>query len=232
MAATGLSREDVTAILKAAGKDLIQQNAPVKEQARMSPEEFEKQFNVFKATKEFVAKLRSENPDDALAALHELRDGINRQNVSMNQVLIQAAIEKALAPVMEQLQPVQSYITEQREAQLKVQFFKENPELAPHESIVTLVRQSLEAKGLPAEVNTVPKALKYLADESKKVIATLQQSTNTNGTTNANTNGRSAGAVKSTKMSQLSGGGQGGASSTAGRGHGAGGPSGMELFRK
>jgi hypothetical protein len=223
-----LSKEDITRILQDAGKDLVQRNAPLSESPKMTAEEFEKQFNVYKATKEFVAKLRSENPDEALAALHELRDGITRQNVSMNQVLIQAAIEKALQPILQQLGPINTHISGERERQAKETFFKDNPDLVQHESIVTLVRQAIDTKGWPNDVKTIPQALKHLAEETNKVLTNLQKSTT--GAVSGNTGGRSNGAVKTTKMSQLSSGGQGGAGRTVGNVNGKV-PSGVEVFQ-
>src|SRR5258706_8492091 len=92
---TGLTKEDITGILKDAGlgsqREEKVEATPKKE---LPQDELEKLFNVWKPSAELLAQLRSEKPEDAMAALVAIRDGLLKQSMTMVEHRVQQLLSK------------------------------------------------------------------------------------------------------------------------------------------
>ncbi len=225
VASSGLSKDDVSEILKGAFAQMPQQTAApsTTPEPQMSQEDFEKAFNVYKASPELLAQLRSEDPKIALQAVHALRDGIIRQAMTMAEYRVQQHLEKLLG---EHVAPLQSYVTEQQATSFRNDFFKKNPELEKYESLVDAVSVKLEKSGWKGK--TRDEVFKKYAEETNTIVKQLLAAGGQNGGQAQTTTGSAAATPGKNRMSTLTGGGQqaGGQRQAPG----SKGPPGVEVF--
>ena len=217
-ATSGLSKDDVKEILSAAMEKVGgERQQTTTAEPQMSAEDFEKAFNVFKATPELLAQLRHEDSAVALKAFHALRDGLIRQAMTMAEYRMKQYVDNLRT---NDLAPLQSYVSEAQATSFRNDFFGQYPDLEKYETIVDAVAAKLGAAGFTAP--TRDEVMKRFAEETQKIVAQLT-ATQGNGADGkmktATTGGR--------KMSTLTGGGQTGGQRTAPEPKG---PKGIEVF--
>ena len=221
---TGLTKEDITEILKSAGVG-ERPAAAVDSGAKREPPseaELEKMFNVWKPSPELIAQLRSEKPEDAIAALTLIRDGLLKQAMTMAEYRVQQLLTKLHD---EQLAPLQTYVSEAQANSFRNDFFEKYPDLTKYESLVDAVAAKLQQAGFQGKSRD--EVMKKFADETKAVVKTLLGA----GSGNGAATGTETGAAKGKRqMSTLTGGGQGTGGGKGTRGDGAKGPPGIEVF--
>jgi hypothetical protein len=187
-----LTPEGIAAAIKAAG--LGQPAHSPQPEKQYTQEDFDKAFNVFNITPELLAQLRGEG-DLPLKALIALRDGLNKQSVTMASYIAKQVEEK----LREEFAPVQTHFQEQQVEKLYNKFFTENEGLKPYDSICKAVVAQMQSEGVKFDSQTA--AFKALADRVRLVVQKLPGS---NGQLPA------AGSPAPTRMPPLSRGGQGG----------------------
>ena len=219
---TGLTKDDITEILKSAGVGSSSVTSTPVTEIRQPPsvEELEKTFNVWKPSAELVAQLRSEKPEDALAALAQIRDGLLRQAMTMAEYRVQQLLKGMRE---NELSPIQTYVSEQQATSFRNDFFKTNPDLEQYETLIDGVAAKLQAANALQGLSRKD-IMKKFADDSNIIVKQLLAK---GGESSTPTNGKTTGSSPSRKMSTLTGGGQptGGRAAAAPKG-----PSGMEVF--
>lgn len=226
---SGLSKDDVQEILagalKAVGDRQPATAAAAKPEVQMSQADFDKAFNVFKASPELLTLLRHENPAEAMKALEQFRDGMIRQAMTMAEYRMQQFVKELRD---NDLAPLQSYVTEQQATSFRDGFFKENPELEKYENLVEAVATKLSGTIQPG-TKSRSELFKLYADETKKIVTELTGAGVAANGDAANGNGKPpAPAAGKHKMSTLSGGGQQGSGKPTAAS--AKGPVGIEVF--
>ena len=136
----GLTKEDITAILR----EVIPAAKKEDEAPRLTPEEFERRFNVFKPSTKLIEDLRSEDPQVALKAIEELRDGLVRQAYTMADVRMQQMAEALLK---QYIAPVMTSVQEQQAERYETAFYKSYPDLSKYSDIVDAVAIRLNESG-------------------------------------------------------------------------------------
>lgn len=167
---TGLSKDDIAEVLKKAniGQAPQQQVAP---EERISPEEFDRRFNVTRADEKRYREMLgidAETPvaPERIAAFNDYSQALVRQAVTMAAFQIQA-IEGKLT---QHVSPAVEYARAQQHEKLKSEFFKENKDLEPYEPLVTEVYQKLAASGFKGDKASVFKAI---AEQSRGILKSL-----------------------------------------------------------
>ena len=223
-ATTGLSKEDIASILKEAG--LGGKAAPDTSVGRPLPttEELEKLFNVWKPSNELIAQLRSEKPEDAVAALTAIRDGLLKQAMSMAEYRVQQLL-KGLQD--DQIAPLQSFVSEAQANSFRSDFFTKYPDLEKYETIVDAVAAKLQQSGFKAESRE--KVMERFATEAQAIVKSLLAGSGAAGA--AAGNGKTgSGNPPQRKMSTLTGGGHGPGGTGVGNKGSQKGPAGIEVF--
>lgn len=222
---TGLSKEDMAKILKEAG--IGQQAAPATQSATqqpMSQEDFDRAFNVVKVTPQSVAKLRlalaaADDGAEAAGILQDFLYGAVKQAVTMVNYQ-QALLKEELTGT---IQPVLSHYQQQKMAEAKQEFFKKFPDLQGYEPITENVVAQMQAQGWKGSKDEA------FAEVEKRTRELLKKIPGLNGQAAATTTGAQAPQQQQSRMSTLTGGGQG-AGATSGAASGGSKRSGMELF--
>jgi hypothetical protein len=229
--ATGLSKEDIAAILKEAG--VGERPAAVAATERAAPptaDELEKMFNVWKPDAALLTQLRSEKPEDALAALTLIRDGLLKQAMTMAEYRVQQLL-KGLTD--EHITPLHEFVTEAQATSFRNDFFEKYPDLEKYEALVDAVAAKLQASGFKGDSREA--VMKKFSDETQLVVKQLLAAGGGGSAAAAGGEdgagvGKGAGTGASQRrMSTLTGGGQGGGGGHAG-GKDAKGPPGIEVF--
>lgn len=168
--------------------------------SRLTPEELARKFNTWSPGEDFVQRLRSDDEGIAMAAVGELLNGVVRQAVTMSKFQQEAALQ----PVSKDLNRLQSYYAERREAEATAEFRKDYPDLEPWEPLVQAVREQfvreITAGTRPAFASTKD-AFKALAEQTRTLVKKLP-----GGSGGTNTQ-----KTQSTRPSTVIAGGQGGA---------------------
>ena len=230
---TGITREDIAAILREAGfgatTQQAQQTQQQQPQRQYTQAEYEQAFNVWKPDAALVALLRHEDPNKALEALIALRDGLIRQSQTMADYRAQQ-IRDAL--YNEHVAPLAATVSEQTATAFRTDFFKQYPDLEKYEVIVDAVAAKLQQSGWAGKNRG--EVMKRFADDTNAVVQTLLAGRNGgNGGTNTGTGGRQQQSTQATtkrRMSTLSTGGQGGQSRPGATTGAKSGPPGIEVF--
>lgn len=225
---TSLSKDDVVEILREAGlgtpREAAATTATTADAPQMSQEQFNKMFNVWQPSADFLAQLRHEDPATALKAMEQLRDNVIRQALTLAEYRIQQHLEKTQKDFESRLEPLSSYVTERQATDFRDTFFQKYPELEKYEKIVEAVSIKLQNAGFKGK--TRDEVMAKYADEAKLVLKDVLSTDAANAGKNG---GQSAKTATKSRMSTLTGGGQ----ATAGR---AGdskevkGPPGVEVF--
>lgn len=201
---SGLSKDDVKEILEGAFAKMpqAQQALPAQSEPQMSQEDFEKSFNVFKATPDLLTQLRSESPEIALKAFHAFRDGLIRQAMTMAEFRVQQRFDQLLS---ERIEPLQSYVTEQQASSFRNDFFKQYSDLEKYEPIVDAVAAKLEKAGFRGRDRA--EVMAKFAAETKVIIKQLTATGASNGDSETVKTSTGSASGKN-RMSTLTGGGQ------------------------
>lgn len=167
---TGLSKDDIAEVLKKAniGQAATQQAAP---EERISPEEFDRRFNVTRADETLFRNVFGIEGDtqvspERLAAFNQFTQGLVKQAVTMAAFQIQAVEGK----LQQHVNPAVEYARAQQHEKLKGEFFKEHKDLEPYEPLVTEVYQKLAASGFKGDKTSVFKAI---AEQSRGILKSL-----------------------------------------------------------
>lgn len=136
---------------------------PAAPQKELTPEELDKMFKVYKATPEILGRLQN-GGDDAVAAFHEIRDGLLAQFDTITAHRLAALEEKLLG----RLSPALQLANSQAAAKEKETFFTAYPNLKEHEKIVDMVYKLMVSEG--ANFQSVEEARKALADRASALL--------------------------------------------------------------
>lgn len=189
------------------------QQAPVQQQ--FSEEDFIKTFQVFRPTPELLAKVGlPATPEGAAVFQNEIVTPIVRQAVTMAAFQMEKLKQDMTAHIKEQLalyEPARQMAVERTEAALKSEFLTANPDLKGFEPLLTEIHDRLKSQG--TRFKSKEEAFKTVADHARSIIKGVPGLQNgavaaENGQSTNTTNGAS-------RMSGLSGSGQGGVGATA-----------------
>ena len=234
VASSALTKDDIQEILANVLPAATRQAQPATAVAaprELTPEEFDRTFNVFKPSDRLLADMRSDDPAKALAAIYELRDGLIRQSMTMAEYRIKQYIDNLSSEFKASVEPLQTYVSESQARSFRDDFFKEHPDLEPYETIVDAISTKLSAVGYQGKSRK--EVMDRFATDTQTVVDSLLKAgkvaTNGNGGA-AETGSKTTATSRGGKMAALSGGGQGGGSRpTAGAGA-VKGPAGIEIF--
>jgi len=216
--AAGLTADEIALAIKKAGLggQSQQQQAP---QKQYTEQDFEKMFNVFRVSPDFVAKLRSDNPEEVVGVLQSISDGINKQAVTLASYMIKQ-VEDRLAG---QVGPLAEYINQQKTQALTEEFYKANDDLRPYGSLVDAVVNQMKANGYaPPDKQT---AFKDVARQVRDMVSKFK-SNGANGQAQTQQQSSTAAGV----MPQIQSGGQGGVGGGSRGGGQSNKPAGLEVF--
>ena len=200
---TSLTREDIVGILAEAGlgsQPATHQAAPVPD---LTPEQFEKAFNVYNPTEDLVKRLTDESPAVRIKAMTEYRDGVVRQSMTMMEYRIKQYVDTLRA---NDIAPLSSYVSERQAHEFRSDFYEKFPDLRPYEIIVDKVADRVLASGWTGSRDEV---MQKFANDSKAVVGEMLAAGK------GAPAGGNGGAAPARRMSTLSGGGQGGSSRPA-----------------
>jgi hypothetical protein len=223
---TSLTKDDIASILREAGIG-TQPAAKAQPEAKTPPtqDELEKMFNVWKPSAELIAQLRAEKPEDAVAAIVAMRDGMLKQVMTMVEFRTKQIMDKLQA---DNIAPLQQYVSEAQATSFRNDFFVKYPDLNKYEALVDAVAAKLQQSGFHADNRDAVMA--KFAEETQKVVTQLTGGQAAAGANNGK-GGKAAATSGKGKMSTLSTGG----AATAGKGGSGGGtaakgPPGIEIF--
>ncbi len=198
---TGLTKDDITDILSRVIPAGEQRGGAREEQTKQYTQaEIEQLLNVWKPDASFLKKLGFPEPTaEQLAAVHEMRDHLIRQANTMSE----ARVQQLLGEYKSQLEELSTYVSEQRAQAATNSFFSQYSELKPYEEIVEAVSAKLEASGFKAP--TQAKVFEEIAKNTTEVLKRMNVKIEKKSGGGAGTGGNGQ-----SRMSRLTGGGQGG----------------------
>jgi hypothetical protein len=204
----GLTKEEITEILRDAGLGNQQPaSAPAAQQQpppQLTSEQFNQMFRVWQPSADHLAQLRSEDPQVAMKAYEMMRDGLVRQAMTMAEYRVQQLIENTTKEFSLQLEPITQYVTEAQATAFRDAFYEKYPDLVPYEKLADSVSAKLTAQGFHGK--TRDEVMEKFASETRAIVKDLLANAGGNG---ANGNGQQQPtAPKGRKMSTLTGGGQ------------------------
>lgn len=183
---------------------------PREPERQYTQEDFDRAFNVFQADEPMIKALLA-GGQDALRAVHLLRDGFVKQAVTMAQYIVQQALEDHNKKFSPEFNSVKQYVQEQQIQKLYGQFYEKNADLKPYDSIVKMVVDQMKAN--KEHFDDWDGAFKALADRVRLTLKNLPNNGNGAGAAAA-AGGQTQG---SNRMPALSnGGGQSGAGGNRG----------------
>lgn len=199
-------------ITKDAMVELIKTLHPEEKQAvtqekQLSPEEYNKLFNVPTITSDHIEQL-FKGGDDAIKVMQELLQGSAKQAVTMAHYLM----ENNRTSLMKELDPYLQFSSQMRENQLKEEFMGKYPHLKDYEPILVEIKNKLEREGFKGSKDDV---FKRISEEADRLINTVTSKQSGNGQQAISTQ------QQPPKMTTLSGGGQGGAGDPTSSGGGS-----------
>lgn len=203
----GLTADQLADAFKKAG---IGQPVQQQEEPQMSEEEFNRRLNVYQPTPQLLKAIREGDEVAALSELTAMVQGITRYAATLSGL----AMQQRMAEMDKRYQPALSHAQAQQMKQWKEDFTKQFPDLAPYEALGENVVAALKAEG--AKFKTIDEAF---GEVSKRMRTVLKQM-GIDASKTANQNGSNAGIAaqtqqgQQTRMSTLSGGGQGAGNST------------------
>lgn len=203
--ASGLSPEQISALVKTAVGEVAQQHAP-QEAPEITMAKFEKAFNVYKFDPERLTRLgyTQEQIADVLPIYEELRDGFVRQAVTMSNYQIGLLKEE----LMKTFQPAIDVARQQMEERLKAEFLATNKDLVGYEPLLEEIKNKYVAQN--RSFKSKEELFTTISSEARTIIDKVLKAGNTGGA------GGAAGTVngaqtQSHRMSTVAAGGQGGA---------------------
>lgn len=215
-APTGLSADQISALVKSAVGEVAQQAAPRESQEEMLAK-FEKAFNVHKFDPKAFAQLGySEEQLEQVAPFFEaLRDGLVRQAVTMSNYQIGLLREELL----KQFQPALDVAQRQLEERLKSEFLEAHKDLRGYEPLLEEIKNRLVSE--KRQFKSKEELFTTISTEARSIIdkvfkATGQQQQSGNGGSGAG--GGNAQQQQTHRMSTVATGGQGGAGGATGQG--------------
>jgi len=211
-ATAGLSEEQMVRILKAAGVGQPPQQQQQQDPPRqMTQEEFDQRFNVFKPTNEMIEAIRA-GGENALAAMAQMAQGINRQATTLMGYQLQLELQKLKQELGGQIAPVSQFMQEQQRQALKKEFLDTHPELADYEILGEKIVAEFQAQG--KKFSTKEEAFKAVAEGIKQTLTKIGVTPKPRSQNGAAANGSGQQTKSTSRMSTLSGGGQGAGNQT------------------
>lgn len=220
-----LTAAEIATALKQAGIGVQQPPTQQQQQPRQyTQEEFDRVFNVFRPTerhmKLFVPNwdtLTPEQKQESGAVFGEIVNALMKQATTMSHYQLQQFQE-------DQFAPVQQFIRQAHEANLKQEFYTQHEDLKPYESLVDAIVAKMKTNGFNGSKDD---AFKIVSEEARKIIKGLPGQNGTNGQQQQGANGQQQKpkTTQSSRMSTVSAGGQGGVGDGGTRGGGKKSPS-------
>src|ERR1035441_8112830 len=164
---TSLTREDIVGILAEAGMGARQPERQVAPVPDLTPEQFEKAFNVYNPTEDLVKRLTDESPAVRIKAMTEYRDWVVRQSMTMMEYRIKQYVDTLRA---NDIAPLSTYVSERQAHEFRSEFYEKFPDLKPYEIIVDKVADRVLASGWTGSRDEV---MQKFADDSKAVVGEM-----------------------------------------------------------
>lgn len=134
-----------------------QSQQQIQQQARgsadLSPDEFNKKFQVVQITPEHVTALLDQDPKKGAAVLNNLIQGAVRQAVLMSQEIATGRISEVTEKYEPHIQSWQSYQQQVAAQQAEERFFKSHPDLAGERELVFEMKDAFLAKKASGQIN-------------------------------------------------------------------------------
>lgn len=222
--APSVTSEDIARILREGFEKVAPpQQQPQPQQRQYTQEEYDRHFNVYRPKGELIKAIREGDEAAALVAVNDMVNGIVKHAVTMAHYSNLAQREE----IEQRLSPALQYIQRAQVEQWKKEFLDQNKDLVGYEPIMTQIADAAKARGV--KFKTKEEAFKFVADETKKVIATIP-GLQKGGAAPAAAAQPGQQSQRQSRMPALSRGGQGGVGGTSGSSAGGSRRSGLEVF--
>ena len=137
---------------------------------KLTPEEYDALYKVWKPSDDFVERLTSTDKNISSKALTEMRDNMVQQALTMAYHLQQ----EALKPYNERLDGVATTAQTMQAERQREQFMATYPELEPHQDILKMVSDQLLATGF--QPKSAKEAFEKIAQTTEKLLQTVNPS--------------------------------------------------------
>ena len=151
-------------------------NTPAAPEPRLSQEEFDKTFNVFKVDAATFAAITGYAPEkpEQVTALNTAFQGVARQALTMANALVAQKMEAMKGEIMGQFAPVKASHEAQFQKQLESEFFAAAPDLADFRPLIETVIKSEMQSG--RKFASKEELFKFAADKTRSLLpATVLQ---------------------------------------------------------
>jgi hypothetical protein len=173
--------------------------------AQLSQEDIDKAFNVYRVAEQELANLGIEPTPEKIKHFNGILQGLARQAATVAHYQVQVALKQ----LQDSIGPMQEYVAQQRVEQMKTRFFEQFSHLKSYEPLLLLIRDSYIQQG--RKFNSEKELFEAVSKDAETKLKEVgidvekikQQSSAQKG-------GAKPGSTSS-KMTTLSGGGQGGA---------------------
>lgn len=204
-------------VSKATGQTLeatIRQQQVQQQQPQFTEQDFIKQFQVFQPTPELLASIGLPNTPETVEAFRGVSTAIVRQAVTMASFQMEQMKTQLMKQLQQDYGPAREFVNQQTEEKLKTEFLAENQDLVGFEPLLLEIRDRLISQG--TKFTTKAEAFKTVAEHARQIIKQMpglaaaggQQQQQQKQSTPASSGSGS-------RMSALSGAGQGGVGGAA-----------------
>lgn len=172
-----LTPQQIAELSASAADRVLRASQPTPQAPRMSQEEFDKTFNVYKADAagfKAITGYDAEKPEQ-ITALNNAFQAVTRQALTMADAMASQKIEALKAELMGELSPVKTAHQAQFEKQLRDDFFIAHADLKDFGPLVETVAAGIKASG--QKFSSKDELFKFAADKTRSLLpaSVLQQ---------------------------------------------------------
>jgi hypothetical protein len=148
---------------------------PAKE---LSPEEFNRKYNVTRAHEELVTAIIGQDPKKAVAALDAYGQGLVKQAILMAMELSDANLGRYRDEVNPKLTAWEQYRSQQEAVAAEGRFYQFAPDLANERELINEIKDSFIAKVRAGQVkfSSEPEAFKAVAETARTILKKVNPS--------------------------------------------------------
>jgi hypothetical protein len=191
-------------------------------QQQFTQEDFVRTFQVFQPTPEVLASVGLPNTPEAAVAFGNISNAIVRQAVTMaayQMEKLKADLEAKYEAKFADYEPARAMAQERQAEKMREEFLALNPDLQGYEPLLLEIRDRLAGQGI--RFKTKDEAFKAVAEHARKLISTIPGLSANGGNAQQPQTQSTPTTTGASRMSGLSGSGQGGVGGS--RSNGAGG---------
>lgn len=179
--------------IRATQQQQQQQAQPQKKE--LSPDEFNRKYNVTRANEELVATILSGDPKKAAIALDQYGQNLVKQAILMTMELNDENLTKFREEVNPHLQSWQSYRQQQEHVAAENRFYQFAPDLAQERELVTELKDAFITKVKSGQVrfNNEHEAFTAVANAARSILKKVNPSWGQGGGQQAQTTGQPTG---------------------------------------